>query len=366
MRLLIYVEPTSYLLPLWREIKARASFETRIIFLEENLTQPWNLDLQDDPNVEVLRGSRAAKLVRLLRLIGQRDVELVDLAGWGHPLLMVALLFAGMRRIPVTIESDTQFDPTTAAWRRALKCLILPALFRIPKLFFPAGTRQAAYFMHYGVNRERIRIAQMTVDVCAIMEQVDGYRAEAVSAPCAPCSGGPAVFLYVGRLEPCKGIQDMLDAFIDLVRQGEKSRLIIVGDGCLRGLVESVARAYPAIEYLGRLTGEALFRVYGRADVFVLPSRVEPWGLVINEAMAVGLPVIATDRVGCVDDLVREGENGYVVPSACPKSLADVMRTFIRQPEIAGIMGQTSRQLISTWMIEDEARIMLAAWSEII
>lgn len=363
MRLLIYIEPTSYLLPLWREIKARAGVETRIVFLEENLTQPWNLDLQGDSDVEMLRGSWAAKLVRLLQLIGQRDVELVDLAGWGHPLLMVALLFAGMRRIPVTIESDTQFDPTTAAWRRALKRLILPALFRIPKLFFPAGTRQAAYFMRYGVNRERIRIAQMTVDVCSIMAQVDGYRAEAVSAP---CSGGPAVFLYVGRLEPCKGIQDMLDAFVDLVRQGEKSRLIIVGDGCLRGLVESVARAYPSIEHLGRLTGEALFRVYSLADVFVLPSRVEPWGLVINEAMAAGLPVIATDRVGCEDDLVREGENGYVVPSACPKSLAEAMRTFIRQPEIAGIMGQTSRQLISTWTIEDEARIMLAAWSEII
>lgn len=73
MQLLIYVEPTSYLMPLWRKIKARASIETRIVFLDENITQPWNLDLQDDPNVEVLRGSRAVKLVRLLQLIRRRE-----------------------------------------------------------------------------------------------------------------------------------------------------------------------------------------------------------------------------------------------------------------------------------------------------
>jgi len=362
MRLLIYIEPTSYLLPLWREISAQAKVETRLVFLAENLSQPWNLDLQADPNVEVLSGGRAAKLMRLLHLIGQSDVELVDLAGWGHPLLMVSLLFAAMRRIPVTIESDTQFDPTTPAWRRVLKRLILPVLFRIPKLFFPAGTRQAAYFMSYGVNPEQIRIAQMTVDVRSIMAQVDRHRAEAAHVTRVD---QPVIFLYVGRLESYKGIQDLLDAFVNLVRGGDNGRLIIVGDGGLRGLVEAAAGGHPSIEYLGRLTGEALFRVYSRANVFVLPSRVEPWGLVVNEAMAASLPVIATDRAGCVDDLVRDGETGYVVPCASPNCIADAMRIFTCQPDIAVTMGQRSRQMISTWTLGDEARILMTAWNEL-
>ena len=362
MRLLIFIEPTSYHLPLWREIKASASVEMRVIFLAENLTQPWNLDLQDDPTAEVLRGSWAVKLVRLWQLIGRRDVELVGLAGWGHSLLMAALLFAGLRRIPVTMESDTQYEPAAAWWRRVLKRLVLPVLFRVPRLFFPTGTRQAAYFMRYGVPRARIRIAQMTVDVRSIMARVDRYRAQAASA-----SGGdkPTVFLYVGRLEPHKGIQDLLDAFVDLPQEDGKSHLIIVGDGSMRGLVESTARIHPAVEYLGRLSGNALIHAYSRADVFVLPSHVEPWGLVINEAMAAGLPVIATDRVGCVDDLVREGKNGRVVPSACPARLSEAMRTFVQQPEIVATMGQTSRQMISTWTIEDEARILMTAWDEL-
>lgn len=357
MRLLIYIEPTSYLMPLWREIKARSNVETRIVFLEENLSQPWNLDLRDDTYVEILRGSRVRKLLRLLQLIGQHDIKLIGLAGWGHSLLMAALLFAWVRRIPVTVESDTQLDPATAIWRRGLKQLVLPVIFRIPKLFFPAGTRQANYFMSYGVAKDKIRIAQMTVDVRFIMKQVDLCREKMTSS-----KNMPVTFLYVGRLEAYKGIHDLLDAFINLIRQGENGRLVIVGNGGLTELVESVACDYPAIEYLGRLSGDALMHVYSQADVFVLPSRIEPWGLVINEALAASLPVIATDRVGCVDDLVRDGENGWIVPYANPVRLAEAMRIFIQKPGTAEMMGRISRQMISNWTIEDEARILVAAW----
>lgn len=362
MQLLIYIEPTSYLMPLWREIRARSSVETRLIFLEENLTQPWNLDLQGDRHVEVLRGSRSVKLARLWQLLRRRDVRLLNLAGWGHPLLMAALLLAGMRGIPVTMESDTQYEPAVAWWRRALKRLVLPPLFRIPRRFLAAGTRQAAYFMRYGVRQDRIRIAQMTVDVRSFMEQVERHRVEATSVS---CRDKPTVFLYVGRLEDYKGVQDLLDAFATLFEEGGQTRLIIVGDGSLRARVEDIAHGHPAIDYLGRLSGEALYFAYACADVFVLPSRVEPWGLVVNEAMAAGLPVIATDRVGCVDDLVRDGENGRIVPSASRAHLVGAMRSFIRQPETAATMARMSRQIISGWTIEDEAQIMLDAWREI-
>ncbi len=362
MRLLIYIEPTSYLMPLWREIKARSSVETRLIFVEENLSQQWNFDLQGDPHVEVLRGSRAAKLARLWQLLRQRDVRLLDLAGWGHPLLMATLLLAWLHRIPVTMESDTQYDSTVARWRRALKRLVLPALFRIPRRFLAAGTRQAAYFMRYGVNRDRICIAQMTVDVRSLMEQVERHRVEDFSAS---CRHKPTVFLYVGRLEGYKGVQDLLDAFVALPAEDGQARLIIVGDGSLRARVEGTAHGHPAIDYLGRLSGEALFRAYACADVFVLPSRAEPWGLVVNEAMAAGLPVIVTDRVGCVDDLVRDGENGCIVPAANRAHLTRAMYSFVRQPEMVAAMGRMSRQIISGWTIEDEAQIMLDAWSEI-
>jgi glycosyltransferase involved in cell wall biosynthesis len=349
-------------MPLWREINAQSKVETRIIFLTENLTQNWNIKLQDDSRVEVLQGSRASKLMQILFLIREHDLNLLHLAGWGHPLLMAALIYAGIRRIPITVESDTQNEPTRSVFRRSIKAIILPFVLLIPKFFFPAGTRQASYLMSYGVKPQKICIAQMTVDVRAIISNVDRNRIETASVA---CSLQPVTFLYVGRLEPYKGIQQLLDAFSSLVNRGENCRLVIVGDGSLRELVESVARDQPLIDYLGRLTEEALFSVYSRANVFVLPSLIEPWGLVVNEAMAASLPVIATDRVGCVTDLVHDGETGFIVPNGCTKSLAGAMLKFIIRPEIAIKMGQKGRQLISSWTIEDEARILNAAWDKL-
>jgi glycosyltransferase involved in cell wall biosynthesis len=405
MRLLIYVEPTSYLLPLWREIAARSRVDTRLVFLEENLTQAWNIDLDDDPRVEVLRGSRGSKLLRIWHLLGDPRTELVNLAGWGHPLLLATLLLAWARGIPVCIESDTQYDPSTQWWRSTLKRLLLPILFRIPQRFFPAGSRQADYFKRYGACASRIRIAQMTVDVRAIASEVQRLRqhnaketlnnssaviasaARQSSLPikltvpgsprrCAPrddglnqrvSNGTPTgqgcVFLYVGRLEEYKGIRDLLTAFTRM--KGAHGRLVIVGDGSLSDLVRAAAQQNPDIEYLGRLSGEELLRAYARAHVLVLPSRVEPWGLVINEAMAAGLAIVATDRVGCVDDLVHEGVNGLVVPSADPTRLAEAMQTLAGQVGLLAGMGQASSAIIASWTIEDEARILMTNWDEL-
>ncbi len=362
MRLLIYIEPTSYLIPLWNEIKMRSKIDTQIIFLEENFSQSWNIKVCNDEKVKILRGNWIKKLLSLMGIIWRQDVELVALAGWGHSLLIASLLFARVARIPVTIESDTPLYTITPRWKRILKRMVFRVFFRIPKIFFPAGTRQAAYFKHYGVSQERIRIAQMTVDVCSIMHRIDHYREK---KGMSSGSDKHIVFLYVGRLEIHKGISDLLEAFINLVNEGRKCRLIIVGDGSLRDLVESARNTHNTIEYLGRLSGESLMYAYSRVDVFILPSRVEPWGLVINEAMSAGLAVITTDNVGCVDDLVRDGKNGYIVPSASPARLAEAMRTFIHQPEMAVSMGQISRQIISNWTIETEAQILITAWNEL-
>jgi len=360
MRLIIYVEPTSYLLPLWREISAQSQVDTRLVFLEENLTQAWNIDLNNDSRVEVLRGSRGKKIMRLWQLLKDPRTELVNLAGWGRPLLLAALLLAWLRGIPVCVESDTQFDPSTSWWRRTLKRLLLPLLFRIPRLFFPAGSRQADYFKRYGVPASRIRIIQMTVDVRAIETHV--MRMRRGLGEQQPVGDRECVFLYVGRLEDYKGILDLLNAFAGLGQ--ERCRLLIVGDGSLQARVIDATRKHPNIEFLGRLSGDELWRAYARAHVFVLPSLSESWGLVINEAMAAGLAIIATDRVGSVDDLVNEGGNGLVVPAGSPESLTKAMQNLARQTDLIAEMGQRSREIITNWTIEDEARILMASWDK--
>jgi glycosyltransferase involved in cell wall biosynthesis len=368
MKLLIYIEPTTYLMPLWHEICAHSDGKARIVFLEENLTQSWDLDLQDDPVVTVLRGTRWAKFKALLRLIWRKDVKLVHLAGWGHPLLLAAMTIAWLRRIPVTMETDTPLPLGLPVWKRAIKRVTYPILFKLPAMFLPGGTRQAAYLRHYGVEPERIQVAQMTVDVGAISAYADSTtpsrRAEIRAE--MHLAAESVVFLYVGRLELYKGVSELAQAFAQLPCAYTEIALLWVGDGSMRKDIEKSAGADPRIGFTGRLAGKALLDAYVVADVLVLPSRSESWGLVVNEAMACGLAVIATERVGCVDDLVLDGKTGLLVPAESVQALIEAMTALHHAPLLREKMRRNARSLIADWTIQKEAQIMKSTWNRLL
>ncbi len=113
----------------------------------------------------------------------------------------------------------------------------------------------------------------------------------------------------------------LLEAF-ERVDGGE---LRIAGDGPLREMVEAAAARDPRIRLIGHIAGEALARAYQDADVLVVPSLYEPWGLVVHEGLAYGLPVIVTDEVGAADDLIERDVNGYVVAAGSAEELGEAM-----------------------------------------
>ena len=103
----------------------------------------------------------------------------------------------------------------------------------------------------------------------------------------------------------------LLEAF----RRVDGGELWIVGDGPMREAVEAAASRDRRIRLLGHRDGEALAQAYRDAHILLVPSLYEPWGLVVHEGLAHGLPVITTDQVGAGDDLIESGTNGYVVPA---------------------------------------------------
>jgi glycosyltransferase involved in cell wall biosynthesis len=128
-------------------------------------------------------------------------------------------------------------------------------------------------------------------------------------------------YLFVGRLIERKGIDVLLAAF----RRVDRGELWLAGDGPLRSYVESEANGDPRIRLLGYANEESLPDLYQQADVLMVPSLFEPWGLVVHEGLAYGLPVIATDQVAAADDLVESGVNGYVVAAGSHEELAAAM-----------------------------------------
>jgi glycosyltransferase involved in cell wall biosynthesis len=300
-------------------------------------------------------------------LVGSGKYRLVHLAGWGPKEMLAALVLARLRGIPTAVELDSFASPGQKRLKRIAKTLLMPLLFRLPSHFLPGGQNQKQYLLDYGVDERRIRIAQMTVDVARISRhaaQQDAEKRQGIRKRLG-LAADAFVFVYVGRLEPHKGVPDLLAAFQRLAA-GRPAQLAIVGDGSLQGLAREAERDVPGVRTLGRLADEALLDAYSAADALVLPSLFEPWGLVVNEAMAAGLPVIASDRVGCAPDLVCAGETGLLFPAGDVDALRNAMQRLMNDHPLRERMRLNGRQLISGWTLENEARIIVSTWETLV
>jgi glycosyltransferase involved in cell wall biosynthesis len=172
----------------------------------------------------------------------------------------------------------------------------------------------------------------------------------------APELGRTIRMLSCTRLVPEK---NLLASLVALSREPGDWVWSIAGHGPLRGEIErSIAELglVDRVRLLGRVPYEHLPSLYHSADIYLQPSISETWGLAVNEAMACGLPVIVSDRCGCREDLVRDGENGFLFdprnPEGLTKALARARLDRDRWPE----MGQASQRIIADWGLDLYAR----------
>lgn len=186
-----------------------------------------------------------------------------------------------------------------------------------------------------GVAPEKIFVARLAVDA-APFESIE-----------RTVSDGSAEILYVGQFEERKGLPYLLDAFDRL--RGTGARLRMIGGGAQQEWVRARVDGREDVELAGYRSQAELPGEFARARCLVLPSVTtredrEPWGLVVNEAMHAGVPVVVSDTVGAAAaGLVRHGRNGFIVPERDPDSLADALRRLVEDPELAARMGDNAR-----------------------
>jgi glycosyltransferase involved in cell wall biosynthesis len=170
--------------------------------------------------------------------------------------------------------------------------------------------------------------------------------------------------LFVGRLVPEKGVFDLLEAYAKL-ESGLRSNvgLVFAGDGVSKEeLAQQAKRISPGtICFPGFAQREDLAGLYALAEALVLPTHSEPWGLVVNEAMACGLPIIVSSVAGCAADLVEDGWNGYVVPPRDSEKLTVAINSLMRQPELQQRMRARSLERIRNYSPEACADGLIAA-----
>lgn len=197
-------------------------------------------------------------------------------------------------------------------------------------------------------------------------EDVDADRTESVRQHYQ--LQGKTVFLFSGQMIHRKGVDVALSAFARLAETVSNVALLLLGGG---PRFDEYRESVPAdlrdrVHFTGLLPQSELPAHFSAADVFVFPSRHDGWGVVVNEACAAGLPVIASRQTGAALDLVREGENGFIVDCEDPAGFAERMRFFAEHSEEIRRYGSRSRELVRPYSAEAGARTFQAHVSHMI
>ena len=367
--LAIFIEPTPYILGFILELHQQWGGQLDVIFLKNNYSQNWNINLPT--YCEILSDLFSTNRRIIYQKIQKKKYALIHLAGWGEIVCLYVLLVAKLKKIPIALESDTQLQKYTPRWQQLIKKILYqrmlyPILFKLPNILLPGGTRQVQYFKYYGVSSEKLVIAQMTVDVQYLQQRIAQItpREREEFRHDLGIDSNNVIFLYVGRFLEWKGIVNLITAFKTL--DSFQAKLWLVGDGELQNYVQQTVNKSTNMHYFGRETSERLVNIYYAADVFVLPSTAEPWGLVVNEAMATENALIVSDNAGCVDDLVLHEKTGLLVPSKNVRELASAMQRLLDNPVERLEFARNGKEHIASWTLANEANNVIRAWQRII
>ncbi|MHB2020395.1 MAG: glycosyltransferase family 4 protein [Candidatus Xenobia bacterium] len=282
--------------------------------------------------------------------------------GWGSATTWMAIATALAIGVPVLMRGDTNPRAVRRSWKMRPRQWLLRRLFSRLAGFLAAGQRNHEFYLGLGVPASRIHTVPYAVDNARWQAEADRLRPQ--RRQLRERWGLPAdvpLLLYCGRLAEEKGVSELLAACRQIQTAGA---LVVVGDGPLRALLEGPRGGLP-VYWMGFKNQSELAQFYVLADALVVPSRFEPWGLVINEAMVCGLPVLATDVVGAVPDLVTDGVTGLVFPAGSTDLLAQAMERMLRDPVSRAAMGAEAAGRIAKWSYEQDVEAILACLEDL-
>lgn len=384
----LVTHPIQYQAPLLRRIAAEPDIRLKVFFASDLSTRGfvdpqfrrsirWDVPLLDGYEYEFLPALGSTSHVSFCRpmnygLAARLKAGRFD-AFWVHGYMrghhMMAIAAAKRLGMKVLVRDEASM---ASKWRGPLKRIVKKQFFAwlrwATDSFLAIGTLNADYYREQGVPDDRIFMMPYAVDNAYFQARVaaSAARRAALRAALGLESDRP-VILYAGKMTPHKRPDHLLEAYLRMATDSAAPHpyLLYVGDGEMRRELESRASAsatgWSLIRFVGFKNQSEMPAFYDLCDVFVIPSAIEPWGLVVNEAMNAGKPIVASDRVGCAPDLVRHGENGYVFEVGDIASLTRVLRDVLADTRRCAEMGQRSLEIINHWSFEEDVAGLRAA-----
>jgi glycosyltransferase involved in cell wall biosynthesis len=285
--------------------------------------------------------------------------------GYTHPFELQMILAARRCGARTLMRGEFTDSPRPGrSWiKGVLRRLFLRWLYRHVDAFCCLGKNGRDHLLSYGIADSRLSSSPYAVDN-EVFEQQRLQFPRAAMRTALGIERDCLAVLFSGKMIPRKAPGLLVEAIRRLGMGDTRSiHLIMVGEGPLRSEVESLARSVLGnrLNMPGFVNQSQLGRYFAAADVLVLPSHFETWGLVVNEAMLFGLPAIVSSNVGCHADLVVPGKTGLVFPAGDATGLATCLRRCLCRGDELVRMGRGAKAHIAKYSIEASARGILSA-----
>jgi glycosyltransferase involved in cell wall biosynthesis len=384
--------PIQYQAPLLRRIAREPEIDLTVLFGSDFSVRGYQdegFGVEVEWDVPLVEGYRAEFLPRLrdtgtvsplspisrgiLRRLRNADGSPAFDALWVHGYASVnalhGILAANALGIPVLLRAESWLaDRPRHLATLAAKQLFLRRLRPAIAATLPIGSRNRDYWTRYFGPAMPQFLMPYAVDNAwfarrAAAAELDPLRRELQLTPDRP------VILFASKLQPRKHADHLLEAYARVCASapGRQAYLLIAGDGEQRSQLEARARelTLEGVRFLGFRNQSQLPALFALADVFVLPSRHEPWGLIVNEAMAAGCAVLASADVGAHPDLITDGVEGFVHPTGDVDALTAALARVLSSPEQSRRMGEAARRRIAAWDFEADVRGLRAALAHV-
>jgi len=359
-RLVIVTEIIApYRIPVFNALAGRADINLHVIFLAETdkTQREWHVPKDEAQfSYQVLPSwRRRFGGYHCLLNWGMRSAlkrahpDVILCGGYNYVASWTALWWARRKRVPLYLWVES-----TARDHRAGHTLVESfkiGFMRSCRGFVVPGSSSSEYLRNYGIDKGNIFVAPNAVDTDFFAYGAAEARRDDIAQ--RHSLGLPLhFFLFVGRLVAEKGIFDLLEAYCMLTPE-LRSRwgVVFVGGGADAAELQARAATVTvgSVQVAGFAQREKLAKYYGLADVLVMPTHTDPWGLVVNEAMACALPVAVSTAAGCTADLVFEGWNGYLFPAGNTAYLASILKRVAEDDVQRAKMGKHSRERIKKY-----------------
>jgi glycosyltransferase involved in cell wall biosynthesis len=355
-----------YRIPVFNALAQREELDLLVVFLSETDTglRQWRV-YKDEirfqyevlPSWRIRAGRHNLLLNRGLRsCLKKFSPEAIICGGYNYYASWEALSWARRHEADFILwsESNAQDSRKGQPWVESLKKRFIAGC----DMFLVPGQVSQEYLQTLGAAPDDIVVAPNAVDNDWFQTQADSVRSNA-SVFREKLKLPDSYLLFVGRLVREKGTFDLLEAYGKLEESvRSKVGLVFAGDGRSKTELQREAqRISPGtIVFAGFTHREDLAALYALAEALILPTHTDPWGLVVNEAMACRLPIVVTHVAGCAADLVKDGWNGFVVPARDTGKLKDAIDSLVENSELRQTMGIRSSERIQNYSAEACAR----------